>query len=83
MYGDDHIDGLMLDKYGVNNLYQNVSEVAVCNECCNSLKGKKMPKYALSNMLYRRAEVIAALHGRFGIGGILHETRHVGVCCVE
>ncbi|KIM39066.1 hypothetical protein M413DRAFT_75392, partial [Hebeloma cylindrosporum] len=53
MYGNDNLDGILLDKNGVVESTSTQARLNVCPECCASLKRNKVPRLAVANNLYR------------------------------
>jgi len=53
LYQNSKLDGLMLDKRGVENISATKATVRICTECRSSLAKSKIPRFALANKLYR------------------------------
>ncbi len=47
------LDGLMLERRGIERLTENQVALLICRECHSSVKKSKMPRFALANNLYR------------------------------
>ncbi|TEB25453.1 hypothetical protein FA13DRAFT_1583938, partial [Coprinellus micaceus] len=54
VFGNPHLDGLMLDKAGIiPGSCGTYDDVVVCHDCYSALKSAKIPRLALRNNLYR------------------------------
>ncbi|KAG2083698.1 uncharacterized protein F5147DRAFT_622204 [Suillus discolor] len=52
-YGNEVIDGLTIDKYGLVFQGSEAVSMFVCPSCRTSLAQRKLPAFALANRLYR------------------------------
>ncbi|KAJ3516563.1 hypothetical protein NMY22_g14178 [Coprinellus aureogranulatus] len=53
VFGNPHVDGLMLDRRGFTHLTADVVTMNMCRKCYASLKRDCMPQLALANGLFR------------------------------
>lgn len=52
-YGNNLLNGLMLEKHGILECNKTEAKLNICSECYTSLKHNKIPHLALANNLYR------------------------------